>query len=167
MDKHEQIRLGIAEIAKRYGPLNSVLASVLSVDETEKTCVLDLDGIELPDVRLAPVINSKQSSIAFPAVGSFVLAVRIEGDDDWMVIAADEITKYRVTIGDMVFEMDGEKFLIKKGEENLLQLMNDLIDGIENASWITSNGPTTGMFPASATVLTAIKTRFNNLLKSE
>lgn len=167
MDKQEQIRLGIAEIAKRYGPLNSVLAQVLSVDETEKTCVLDLDGIELPDVRLAPVINDNHSAIAFPAINSFVLAVRIEGDDDWMVIAADEITKYRVTIGDMVFEMDGEKFLLKKGEENLKKLVDDLFTAMLNEKHMTNTGVTISLTTTSTLAYNNLKTRFENILKDE
>ena len=165
MDIAEQIRNRLSEIAGQHGPLHSILATVVSVDENELTCVLQDDDIEINDVRLSPVINSKQSVTIIPKVGSWVLAVRIENDAEWMIMAADEIDKYRVTVGDLVFEMDGEKFLIKKGNENLKKICFDWIETSKNEKHMTNSGVTISLTTASLTAYNSIKTRLNNFLK--
>ena len=94
MPTPEQIRAALKEMAKNDGPAVSNIAKVKSVDETKATCVLvDEDGQEIFDVRLRPVLTGNKSFILVPKVGSYVLAVRVEDDEDWMVIASDEIDK--------------------------------------------------------------------------
>jgi hypothetical protein len=83
-------------MAKDDGPAVSNIAKVKSVDENKATCVLiDEDGQEIFDVRLRQF--SQVKFILVPKVGSYVLAVRVEDDDDWMVITA-EIEKVSIML---------------------------------------------------------------------
>ena len=164
MDKQQQIRDSLRRIAGEVGPLNTLLAQLVSVDEVALTCELIADGAEVYDVRLCPVLNGKQSIVFFPAVNSWVLCARIEHDEDWMIIAADEIYKYRITIGTQVFEMDGTKFLIKNGTDNLKTMMDDFFTAILNMTFTTNTGVTMALINAPDFV--ALKTRFDNILKS-
>ncbi len=165
----EQIREKLKEIAKNDGPAVSNIATVQSVDETKATCVLvDEDGQEIFDVRLRPVLTGKKSFILVPKLKSLVLAVRIEDDDDWMVIAADEIEKIGYYIGNTIVEIDATGFLFQKENETLKKIMVDLIDAIKAMSFglttpDTINGTTTTL--VNLAQFTAIETRINGFLK--
>jgi len=169
MPTPEQIRKAFEEMAKKEGPAVSNIAKVKSVDETKATCVLvDENGMEIFDVRLRPVLTGNKSFILVPKVGSYVLAVRVEDDDDWMVIAADEIEKIGYYIGTAIFEMDSTGFLLKKENETLKKIMVDLVGAVKAMSFTlttpdTINGSTTLL--NNAAQFTAIETRINQFLK--
>lgn len=153
MDKKQQIRERLRALAAMEGPLQTLLATVESVDLEEYTCVLNDDDIILHDVRLRPVINDKESITLVPKVGSWVLAVRIEDDADWMVMAVDEVEKYRIVVGNMLFEMKDGKFLVQSGAENLGKCIDDLIAQIQLI-----------YAPKNTAAITLIQNRFKNLL---
>ena len=164
-----QIREAFEKMAKEGGPAVSNIAKVKSVDETKATCVLiDEDGQEFFNVRLRPVLTGNKSFILVPKVGSYVLAVRVEDDEDWMVIAADEIEKIGYYIGDTIFETDSTGFSFKKENESLKKLMVDLLGAIKAMSFTlttpdTINGSTTLL--NNSAQFTAIETRINQFLK--
>lgn len=141
MDKHEQIRQGLAALAKRFGPQGTLLATVQSVDETEMTCTLFDDDIEIYDVRLRPVLNGNESLTLFPKVGSYVLAVKIEDTEEWMVIACDEIDKWRLVIGETVIEQSSEGLLIKKQEDTLKEVIQLIIEAVQQIVVLQGTNP--------------------------
>lgn len=125
----EQLRNRIEEMAKASGPAVSNIAKVKSVDEDKAICILeDEDGQEIPDVRLRPVLNGKKSFIQIPKVGTYVLAVRIEDDEDWMVIACDEFTKVKIQIDELKFELETGGVRITNKGENLKTVLNEFQD---------------------------------------
>lgn len=158
MTKKEQIRESLKDLAKHVGPLNSILGTVVSVDEDEKTCVIADDDIEINDVRLSPVLTNKESVIIFPKVDSWVLAIRIEEDADWMIVAAEEIDKYRVVVDDMIFEMSNDKFLVKKGADTLKQVIQLIIEAVQPIVVLQGNNPVYAN-------LTQALTKLNNIMQ--
>jgi hypothetical protein len=167
----EQIRNRLEEIAKAHGPGASNIAKVKLVNEAKASCILeDEDGQEIHDVRLRPVLNGKKSFIQIPKVGTFVLAIRIEDDDDWMVIACDEIDKVVWYVGATTFEIN-DGFLLKKENETLKKLMADLIEACKNLSFtVTTTGTATNQAGTTTTILNltefiSIEKRFNKFLK--
>ncbi len=169
MPTPEQIRAKLKEMAKKDGPAVSNIAKVKSVDETKATCVLeDEDGQEIFDVRLRPVLTGKKSFILVPKVGSYVLAVRVEDDDDWMVIASDEIERIGYYIGNTIFEIDSTGFLLKKENETLKKIMVDLVGAVKAMSFtLTTPDTITGTTTALVNLaqFTAIEMRINEFLK--
>lgn len=165
----EQIRQALKDMAKDHGPAVSNIAKVKSVNENTALCVLvDEDGQEILDVRLRPVLSDKKSFILVPKVGSYVLAVRVEDDDDWMIIAADEVTKVGYYIGNTIIEIDAAGFLFQKENETLKKIMVDLIGAIKAMSFavttpdtLTGNTTTLNNVPQ----FTEIETRINQFLK--
>jgi hypothetical protein len=159
----EHIREAFKKMAKDHGPAVSNIAKVKSVDEQNATCILsDEDGQEIFDVRLRPVLNGNKSFILVPKVGSYVLAVRVEDDDDWMVVGCDEITKVGFYLTDVEIEFK-DKIHMKANGENLASLIDDLFVAINNMVFTTPDGPTTSLVNASE--FTALKQRFNQLLE--
>lgn len=107
---------------------HSVLAKVKTVDEGKLLCVLDDDGTELYDVRLCPVTGAADGVVLIPQVGAYALAVKIEGTDEYMVVSCTKVAKA----------------LVKVGNQNLKDLIDELFTSIKAIALNTPNGPTTG-----------------------
>lgn len=162
MATEEQIRKGLQDLAARFGPQVSNIATVKTVDEDKATCVLiDDDSQEYVDVRLRPVLTGNQSFLQIPKVGTQVLAVRIEDDDAWMILAHDETEKFLWITPTAKVEVS-DKILLEANNQNLLALMERLFTVIEKG-YTTNNGPTIKL------ILTPefenIKNDFKKLLK--
>lgn len=152
MSRQEQIREALRKFAAKHGPLQTILATVTSVDAAALTCAVDNDGTPMYDVQLRPVINGNESVTLFPTVGSYVLIARIEDDENWTVIQCDEIDRMRTVIGTMVFEMDGNKFKMVSGALSLHDILTDLVTEVIAI-----------YAPKNVANLVAIKTKINQL----
>lgn len=126
---------------KRNPAMVTMMGKVKSVDANEKTCVIDDDGFEIPEVRLRPVLDNKESVTIYPKVGAWALAVRLEDTDEWMLISAGEVDKYQIKLNDLVFEMDGEKFLIEKQGANLMEIIKSICEACLKIVVIQGNNP--------------------------
>lgn len=158
----EQLRQGFQELAKMYGPQVSNIAVVKSVDEKNATCILiDEDEQEYLDVRLRPVLTENQSFIQIPKIGSYVLTIRIEDDNDWMVIACDEVEKFIWVTPTAKIELS-DKLLFEANNQNLLSLMERIFT-VMIKGYQTNNGPTIKLILEAE--LNSIKNDFKQLLK--
>lgn len=161
MSLQAQIREALLDLGGKVGPIQTLLVKVVSVNEGEMTCVVDDDGHQITDVRLRPVLNGKEAMTLFPKVGVWALVTRIEEDSEWMVIACDEVDKARLKVGSCELEMDGSKFIFKKGAESMKKLFDDLFTAMLSEIHLTSTGPTTGLNPGSVTAYNNLKARFD------
>src|SRR4051812_31067253 len=93
-----KLRENFIQAAHAGGPPAFYDATILAVDESEYTCEIELDGNELPGIRLRAIVSDSHSVDVLPAVGSAVV-VGMLGDDDFIVLACDEITSWRVSVG--------------------------------------------------------------------
>jgi hypothetical protein len=141
MTRKEQIREALRKLAGNVGPLQTILAKVVSVNANEFTCLVEDEDVQISDVRLRPVLNTNESITVFPKTGSWVLIQRIEDDAEWIVIAVDEIDKYRIVVDDMVFEMSDNKFLIKKGADTLKDVIQLTIESVQQIVVLMGNNP--------------------------
>lgn len=158
-----EIREKLEEMAKAHGPAVSNIARVRSVDEVNATCILeDEDGQEIFDVRLRAVLTGKKSFLQVPKVGSQVLAIRIEDDDDWMVIACDELEKVVWTVGQTTLSLT-DKIKLEAGGESLATLIDDLFVAIDKMVFTTNMGPTIKL--VNKPEFDSIKNRFKTLLR--
>lgn len=127
MPNEKEIREGLAKLAGKYGPQDSNIAKVKSVDESSNTCTLiDDDGLEIYNVRLLPIVSENQSIVMIPETNSLVLAIRIENTEQWMVLSSTKIKKIQV----------------QAGGEDLATLVKDLIAAIRAMKFTTNQGPT-------------------------
>ncbi|AKK74435.1 hypothetical protein OK18_19075 [Chryseobacterium gallinarum] len=127
----EQLRAGFESLAKSLAPAVSNIARVKSVNESQATCILiDEDDQEFLDVRLKPVISDNKSFLQIPKIGTYVLAVRVEDDDDWMVVATDQVDKFLWVVGDTKLELT-DKICMEANNQNMLNLLQRLFTVIE------------------------------------
>lgn len=137
----EQIRAGFQQMAQSAGPVTTNIAKVKAVDEEKALCTLeDEDGQEILEVRLRPVLTGKKSFLQIPKVGSFVLTIKIEDDDEWMIIACDEVEKFVWWTPTAEVEIS-DKIHIEANGNNLADMMNKLFEIIERG-YKTNTGVT-------------------------
>lgn len=98
------------QLRAQFGGSNAtVLGKVKEVDEPSRTCTIEDDGVEMPGIRLQCITDGSKGVAVFPKVGAQALAVSIEGNDGWMVVACSEIDKIRIDVGQSNLEIkDGE-----------------------------------------------------------
>lgn len=159
----EDIRQKLGDLAGSSGPAVSNIAKVKSVDESGAVCVLeDEDGQEIPEVRLRPVLTGKKSFLQLPKIGSLVLAVRIEDDDDWMIIACDEVDKFLWVTDTTKIELT-DKVHISANNKNMAELIDKLFEAILKMRFTTNAGPTIRLI--NRPEFESLKNEFKELLK--
>jgi hypothetical protein len=159
----EDIRQKLGDLAGSSGPAVSNIAKVKSVDENGAVCVLeDEDGQEIPEVRLRPVLTGKKSFLQIPKIGSLVLTVRIEDDDDWMIIACDEVDKFLWVTDTTKIELT-DKVHISANNKNMAELIDKLFEAILKMRFTTNAGPTIRLI--NRPEFESLKNEFKELLK--
>ena len=159
----EDIRQKLGDLAGSSGPAVSNIAKVKSVDENGAVCVLeDEDGQEIPEVRLRPVLTGKKSFLQIPKIGSLVLTVRIEDDDDWMIIACDEVDKFLWVTDTTKVELT-DKVHISANNKNMAELIDKLFEAILKMRFTTNTGPTIMLINRAE--FESLKNEFKELLK--
>lgn len=138
---------------------------VLSVDKTKGTCKIESDGLEYLNVQLSSINDGSNKKLyLFPAVGSSVLVSPIGEDIHRLYVESyGELESMDLKIGNMRFQADANGFLLKKENETLKALMQDLIIAIKAMKFTTNNGPTINLINLPDFV--AVENRFNQFLK--
>jgi hypothetical protein len=125
--KERKIRDGLKRIASEHGPIQLFDGEVVNVDSTDYFIDVQLDtdaSAVIPSVRLRACSIGNQSIDILPAMGSEVVIAKI-AEDDYILIAADLITSYRVTVGSMILTVTADGFSITNGTTSL----NDILSG--------------------------------------
>lgn len=145
-----QIREGLLRLTQS----DQVFEGVISSIDSERYLVdVKLDGGgDLFDCRLRATAGSNRSIDVLPAIHSAVVLVKIN-EDEFLVVACDEITEYRITAGQAVHTINDQGHQIANGDESLKMLLSDLVDQVLKV-----------YAPKDVAGLTAIKQRINTLL---
>ena len=167
MDKIKQI----AELIKSIGgfkPFTPIVADVVSVEG--ESCTVKLStGLEISDIRLKSSINNGADYFLItPSIGSKVWIMTINNDlSDSLVIKIDQIDKWEIKQNGLIFLIDGTdgKISIKNNATSLLDVFQDLKDLIGQITVSTGVGPSGTPLPPTIASLTAVETKFKNLLK--
>ena len=159
MEAIDKLRNEFLKQAHSGGPLPLYDATVSAVytedtaDNDAYTCDILLDDLQVFGVRLRAVVSANQSLDMLPEEGAQVVVGKM-GDDDYIVIACDKITSYRLTVGTAVFTVDANGTLISKGVETLNKILTDLVNGLLSVA-----------APKDVPGITLLLDRINNLLK--
>ena len=92
------------------------LATVVSVDKTNNTCEVSLDGDELGQVRLQSITETGLKGCRlYPAVGSKVVIEELNSGGDWMVILMSEIEEVMYEVNNMSMKISDSGILFNGG----------------------------------------------------
>lgn len=140
-------------------------AKVVSVNKYEGSCVVNDGELEYSDVALsATVEDNAKRFFLFPKVGSFVLVSPVNEDLHRLYVEFfSEIEDFDLKIENTQLQINNDGFLLKKENETLKALMDDLIQAIRNMVFQTNSGITIKLLTDAE--FEVIKTRFNNFLK--
>lgn len=136
MTKSEEIRNRLKQMASELGPKVSLLGTVKSVNETEQTCVIYDDDLEIDfeEVRLRPVLDGTVSLKMVPKVNAWALAIRIEDEGEFMLIAAGEYDKVILNCENIVFNGGENGGLVNwPAVKTELDKTNALLNAIKNS----------------------------------
>lgn len=157
------------------GGSDMVLATVVSVDKALGCCDIDVDEIEFGNVRLQAIIKADTKGCkTFPAVGSKVVIEQMNNKGDWMVSLYSEVEEVLNEIGTSIFKMNAEGFVVKKGEDNLRNVIDDFMGQVKALnsqvqSIVVSPGygvtPNVSALTAINNNIEAARTKAKNILK--
>jgi len=135
-------------------------ATVKTVDKTKKTVTVeDLEGFEYTGVRLTATVDETKAVVIYPKVGSTVLVSMIGNElEQLLVSSVREVESLDATIENTELHVDATGFRLKKGNEDLRTVLNDLIDELNKIVVIQGTS-----INVAATL--AIKARLNTILK--
>ncbi len=154
----------IQKLAESGNELYAKIAEVTAVDTDVKTCdVKPIDGTsEIFDVFLN--LDETTGQFREPVVGALICIVFITKETA-VAVNYSELKQYNVKIKETEFTIDENGFLLKKADENLAKLMDDLLKEILKMKFTTNTGSTITL--VNSPEFTAIKNRFKNLLKTD
>ena len=158
----------------------SFYGEVLAVDETSRTCTVDVQGGQYEGVLLYAVENADlRGGVRFPAVGSMVLVARIDGSERLYVAMVSEVDKVvftlgddmqtecsdagiSVQVGDTSLRIDGDGIALGRGTSGLLTTLERLLDALCALTVTTGTGPSGT--PVNAAEFRQIKEDLKNYL---
>lgn len=119
------------EIARK-GQRNLVVFTAQVVSVQGKTCTVNIDGIDVSDVRLNPTTSEYQDEFLLtPSIGSFVLVGSLSGNlDNLCVVSYDTIDSVKITIDDTSLFIDKNGVFLNGGELGGLVKLHELTDKI-------------------------------------
>lgn len=160
------IKQGLEQIAKKFGPSVLLMGKVLSINEDDHTIAVELQNdVVIDDVRLKSVIKGGNYKVVFPSESSNVLIGKIDDTEEWVLVAYESVEAFKIKIGTREFNFTGSGLGLKNGSENLKSVLQDLIQAIQNITVICAAAGSPSSVPANVVALTTISNRLNSLLQ--
>jgi hypothetical protein len=154
-----EVKEQLGVFASKFAPDSIVHATVKAVNENDSTIEAEFEGgLVLDDVRLRSVVKAGNKCIMVPEVDSIVLVGRIEGSEEWVVLAVESISKVLYVIGTAKIELTEDGLLVQKGSNTLKASLVKFIEAVEQIVVMQGNNP-------DYVKLTQAKTEFQNLLQ--
>lgn len=138
-------------------------AQVLSVDKVNNTCEVEYNEMDLANIQLQAIIKPNvKGLLVYPAPDSWVIVQRLGDKGSFFITMVSEVEQVLLKVDDCVLDIK-EGFLIKKENETLKNILDDLIDEITKIIVPTNVGPS-GV-PINKPKFELIKIRVDSLLK--
>ncbi|MEM7372824.1 MAG: hypothetical protein AAF587_29655 [Bacteroidota bacterium] len=144
--------------------LYSKLCKVVSVDESEATCTVDLldGGAPVEAVRLS-ASPSHAGLHVIPKVGSEGVITWLSKHQAYLALASD-IDHIKIDVGQSVLQVDASGIVLSRGTESLAAILKDILTQINLITVSTPSGPSA--VPNNVAAFSAISARIETLLKT-
>ncbi len=156
MDIYSKIKESIKEMGGTILP-GLKIAKVVSC--SGYTCTVQIDSLQLKDVRLRAVINNNEDKVLLtPKTGSYVLVYDMSGGKmrDLVVMSCSEIEKIEIKTENTTVNIDKNGVMINGGNlgglvkiEELTNKLNALVNAFNTHTHIVSG--TAGEMPVTGT----------------
>jgi hypothetical protein len=135
MTPEQELDIALNELLAQ--PRTDFPAEVTSHNKEDNTVVVELaDGMELPDVRLRPVIKSTKGVVIWPKVGTVVQVRKMNnGSDGIFIVTAIEVPELiEGTVGDHSIKWDKDGIVINEGKHGGLAIAPEIKSQVERNS---------------------------------
>lgn len=155
MEKLAEFKQLMQRGAKSQVPIQTEWVKVKSVDWEEKTMV----GIgEANDLDYDDILLGLGSLAKRPKIGSLATIGIINNSAACFLIDAEEIEEFEWKCDGSVYNISTEGFLVKRADENLKDVLNDLIDEVNKIKVVYGNS-------INVPEMLEIKNRLNTIFK--
>lgn len=145
---------------------STIVATVQDIDESEWTCTLLDDELEIPGVRLKTIVGENKGIIKVPKIGTYVLAILDEDTGEWVVQMAEEYDRIVIVVGSSIIDMTDGSILINGGNlggmvkiAELTDKLNDLVNSYNNHTHqVNTAGSATSQTGTAMTVIAKAST---------
>ena len=158
MATEQDIRDKLGEALKR-NPV-TVLAEVKGVNQSDRTCDIDNDGIMIYGVRLQSITKGNCGIVVIPKLGSKVLCVQIEKTDSFMMLHASEVDSIEINVAGKTLAADSNGFVFNGGTigsaktDKMVEWMMKVYNDLQTLSGSLASFPvTTPAGPGTGTVV--------------
>ena len=144
-------------------PLDGVVKSV-----SGDVCSVEIEGLELSDVRLKTTADGKDNLLIVPKVGSRVLMLSADGSvDNLTVIKCDAASKIIYNENGLEVEIDSEtgKVKLSNSTTSLKDLFDQIADILKTLKVFTPSGPSGTPLPDTIAKVVQFETEFKTILK--
>lgn len=165
MDKLSQLKKNLRALVAANANL-PIHAKV--IESNGDVCTVEIDGMQLTDVRLKSTTGESDGLLLTPTKGSDVTLLSSDGTlDNLMVIKMNKIDKVQSETGDFKMEIDlvAGKVGIKNSTTGLYELFNQLQQLLKNLKVYTPSGPSGTPLPDSIAAIAQFENDFKTILK--
>lgn len=144
-------------------PLDGVVKSV-----SGDVCSVEIEGLELSDVRLKTTADGKDNLLIVPKVGSRVLMLSADGSvDNLTVIKCDAASKIIYNENGLEVEIDSEtgKVKLSNSTTTMKDLFDQIADILKTLKVFTPSGPSGTPLPDTIAKVVQFETEFKTILK--
>lgn len=165
MDKYRKLWELLKPQTGKVIPLfNAVVKSIEG-----ESCTIELDGLDIDEVRLKATINEEDDYILLsPKVGSMVLVGSLTGDlSDLAVLKVDQVEKleYKQNGLEILVDSTDGKLQVKNEDISFVDVFQALTNLLKQFKVFTPTGPSGTPLPDTITALTQFETTFKKILK--
>lgn len=131
---------------------------VVTVDKGNAVCDVEVNEMELGDVRLQATIKQQQKGFKiFPVVGSWVIIERLDKQGSFFVSMFSEVEQVTVEVDNTVFDVkDG--IMMKRGADTIKEVLTLMIHATKKTFVINGTNPI-------YTELVQAQNKVNNIFK--
>lgn len=153
----------IQELAKTSDEIYAKVCKVISVDAEEKTADLEpVDGSAVIDEVYIMTDHENGGLYLEPVVGSLITVVFVNKETALMV-SSSALKQFQIKIESTELQVDKDGLYLKRENETLKALVNDLLEAIKKMKFTTNTGSTIKL--VNITDFINIQNRFKTLLK--
>lgn len=117
-------------------------AIVKSVNKNECTCTIEVDDLEMGDVRLRATVKDGEKGIKiYPKVGSVVLVQKIGEKEEFFITLFSEVEEIVYQIDACEFGMNTQGFNVKNGINDLKDIIKKIIDATKQIVVMQGTSP--------------------------
>lgn len=135
----DELKDELVTFLQRIVPHTIRQATVTGINDDDTIIVKLTDDSVIDDARLRSVVKEGNKKISVPAVNSTVLVGRIEGGDEYVVVAVEQIDRELVIIGDTVVEVTDEGVRIERAGNSIKDILLLIVQSAKQTAILYGN----------------------------